>query len=62
MLIGRGLILKRTRRIYCRFLKKNGIFKLALRLRDQHVFFHVKIYGDFERFQYFDFETDFLKN
>ena len=33
-------------------------FKIALRLRDWHVF----ICGNFECFQYFNFETDFLEN
>ena len=37
-----------------------GIFKIALRLREQHAFLwqSLKI---FERFQYFNFETNFLK-
>ena len=37
-----------------------GIFKTALRLRYRHVFMWQS--GNFERFQYFNFEADFLGN
>ena len=33
-----------------------GIFKIAVRLRDRHVF------KSFKCFQYFNFETNFLEN
>ena len=36
-----------------------GIDKVALRLRDRHVFY-VTISENFQRFQYFNFDTDFL--
>ena len=35
-----------------------GIFKIALHWRDQHV---LTISENFEHFQYFNFETDFLE-
>ena len=35
-----------------------GIFKIVLPLRDRHVF----ISESFKRFQYFNFETNFLEN
>ena len=38
-----------------------GIFKITLCLRDRHVFF-VTIRANFQHFQYFNFETDFLEN
>ena len=38
-----------------------GIFQIAIRLRDRHVF-HVIISESFKRFQYFNFETNFLEN
>ena len=41
-------------------LLKNGakIFKIALHLRDRHVF-SVTVTGNFECFQYFNFEKNF---
>ena len=36
-------------------------FQIVLRLTDQYIFY-VTITRDFERFQYFDLETSFLKN
>ena len=39
-----------------------GISKIALCLRDLHVFMYVAVIGKFERFQYFNFETNFLEN
>ena len=39
-----------------------GISKIALCLRDLHVFMYVTVIGKFERFQYFNFETNFLEN
>ena len=39
-----------------------GIFKIALCLRDLHVFMYVTVTGKFECFQYFNFETNFLEN
>ena len=49
------------------FSKKRcqGFLKIALHLRDQpygSVSFYVTITGNFERFQYFNFEKNFLKN
>ena len=38
-----------------------GIFKIALRLRDRHVFMWQSLKIE-KRFQYFNFETDFLEN
>ena len=38
-----------------------GIFKIAVRLRDRHVFYKI-ISESFKRFQYFNFETNFLEN
>ena len=35
-------------------------FKIALRLKDRH--FYVTSTGKFESLQYFNFETNFLKN
>ena len=37
-----------------------GIFKTSIRLNDRC--FYVTITGNFEHFQYFNFETNFLKN
>ena len=37
-----------------------GIFKIALCLQDRHVY--VTVSGNFERFQYFNFENNFLEN
>ena len=37
------------------------IFKIALRFK-RSTYFYVAITRDFERFQYFNFETNFLKN
>ena len=47
-----------------KFFKKTvlGIYNMALRFRDQSTCFNVTISGDFERFQYFNFETSFLEN
>ena len=39
-----------------------GISKIALSLRDLHVFIHVTVTGKFDRFQYFNFERNFLEN
>ena len=61
MLFLRGFILKATERAYVLLKTEQGIFKIALRLRDPHVFY-VTISGNFERFRYFNFEIDFLEN
>ena len=37
------------------------IFKIPLHLRDPY-FFYVRKSGNFERFPYFNFDTDFLEN
>ena len=37
-----------------------GIFKVVPRLRDWYAF--VTVSGNFDLFQYFNFETDFLEN
>ena len=38
-----------------------GIFRISLRLGNRHVFM-LAIIGNFQGFQYFNFETNFLKN
>ena len=52
----RGFILKPTERAYI-FLKME-IFKIVIRLRC----FYMTVTGKFEYFQYFNFDTNFLKN
>ena len=39
-----------------------GIYNMALCFRDRSTRFYVTISGDFERFQYFNFEKRFLEN
>ena len=57
----RGFILQPTERHWVPLKTVLGILKIALHLRDRH-YFYVTITGNFERFQYFNFETNFLKN
>ena len=56
----RGFILKPTERAYVLVKNGNSDFQIALHLRDQHVF--VTITENFKRFQYLNFETDYLEN
>ena len=57
---GRGASLKATGRTKVLLKTVITIFRRALHLRDRHFFMWQK-YGNFGRFQYFNFEKDFWK-
>ena len=59
-LVLRDFILKPTKRAYILLNMVLGIFNSAP--FEKSACFYVTIRGNFERFQYFNFETDFLEN
>ena len=57
----RGFILELTGRTQVLLMNDTINFKNSLTF-ERSVFFYVTITGNLERFQYFSFETNFLKN